>query len=174
MPAAPLGRLLLLLCALSAAGAQSGAPVFLSGTPSVLSAGSAAVSFTVGLTSPGQVAFALLPAYASTPTVRDVLNSSSTIAGLVARCVFLCLCLYYSAACRQVPSKTALTLCHSCRGVVTVATANVQTTAYILSNLTGNTSYALFLVGQDTAQPPNAQARANSEAKVGVHTPECD
>jgi hypothetical protein len=42
---------------------------------------------------------------------------------------------------------------------VAVASANSTATAYVLSNLTQGTSYATFLVAQDTAVPPNNQAR---------------
>jgi hypothetical protein len=45
------------------------------------------------------------------------------------------------------------------RGVVTLASANTVTPAYLLSNVTQNTSYTLYLVGQDAGVPPNTQAR---------------
>ena len=51
-------------------------------------------------------------------------------------------------------------------GVVAVASANSTATAYVLSNLTQGTSYAAYLVAQDTAVPPNNQARAVSRLFV--------
>lgn len=75
---------LLLLCI---PAGSTGAPAFLSGTPSLVGAGASGFSFSVGLTSPGQVAFALLPVFANTPAVSDVLNASAAVDGLIARCV---------------------------------------------------------------------------------------
>ena len=43
---------------------------------------------------------------------------------------------------------------------MTLVYANTVTPAYLLSNVTQNTTYALYLVGQDAAVPPNTQARA--------------
>ena len=69
------------------AATQSSPPAF-NGTPTLASAGASAVAFNVALTSPGQVAFVLLPASAPAPSVSDVVNATtSPVAGAATWCV---------------------------------------------------------------------------------------
>ena len=88
----------LLLLAGQAATQSSSPPAFSNGTPTLASAGASAVAlasagasavaFNVALTSPGQVAFVLLPASAPAPSVSDVVNSTtSPVAGAATWCV---------------------------------------------------------------------------------------
>lgn len=78
----------LLLLAGQAATQSSSPPAFSNGTATLASAGASAVAFNVALTSPGQVAFVLLPASAPAPSVSDVVNSTtSPVAGAATWCV---------------------------------------------------------------------------------------
>lgn len=78
----------LLLLAGQAATQSSSPPAFSNRTPTLASAGASAVAFNVALTSPGQVAFVLLPASAPAPSVSDVVNSTtSPVAGAATWCV---------------------------------------------------------------------------------------